>query len=210
MATVTDSSIQESTTEYEVNVDIETSSPATSVLVTEIDSSVVPSSTDKEESSTETPSEGTVVPTDAITVLPADAEIGSSTEGPIDEIIETTDSQSESTVTDTPDTPIEISTSSDLGQTDESTSVTLDISDTTDASIGDNVGQCTRDGVSYTDGEAVPTTSLCHDGCRCYNSVVECDHPACPPKPPVFLRCEAIQQDDKCCPSYDCGKFLCV
>ena len=65
---------------------------------------------------------------------------------------------------------------------------------------------CSKNGVRYENGEAVPSTTPCEHSCVCSGSVVNCQIRACPPAPPAFLRCSPIQNGDQCCPSYDCGE----
>ncbi|KAK7018114.1 hypothetical protein SK128_026314 [Halocaridina rubra] len=65
-------------------------------------------------------------------------------------------------------------------------------------------GSCMYNDTTYGNEENIPSSSPCHESCFCRNSIISCTLKACPPSPPSFLRCEAVEDPDQCCPSYNC------
>ncbi|KAF2362773.1 VWFC domain [Trinorchestia longiramus] len=65
-------------------------------------------------------------------------------------------------------------------------------------------GDCMMNGVTFFDGEVVPTSSACEESCTCRDSVVVCKFKSCSPPPPSFLRCTPAEISGECCPRYDC------
>ena len=60
----------------------------------------------------------------------------------------------------------------------------------------------------YEPGSPVADVSPCQESCLCVNGSVDCVMRSCPPAPPSFLRCLPVITPDKCCPSYNCRKFI--
>jgi len=68
-------------------------------------------------------------------------------------------------------------------------------------------GTCMKSGVSYQNGESVPTEE-CQDSCTCDNGEIHCQTQSCPPAPPAFLKCARVDESGSCCPSFNCRKYL--
>ncbi|RZF37853.1 hypothetical protein LSTR_LSTR017345 [Laodelphax striatellus] len=66
-------------------------------------------------------------------------------------------------------------------------------------------GSCLVDGVTYSDGADIPTTSPCHTECKCHSSIIKCKLMECPPPPSYLTNCIPVPQgEDSCCPVYSC------
>ncbi|XP_039292177.1 titin homolog [Nilaparvata lugens] len=66
-------------------------------------------------------------------------------------------------------------------------------------------GSCLVDGVTYSDGAKIPTSSPCHTECKCYSSIIKCQMIECPPPPSYLTNCIPVPQgEDSCCPVYSC------
>lgn len=131
-----------------------------------------------------------------------DVPVESGTDSPVDEVTEGLELVTETSIDDSSDLSAD-------GVTEvESEGITTETSDleaTTMMQLEE--GSCLKNKVVYANQTNVPQSSPCQEFCMCDDGEVKCELLACPPSPPSFLRCTPIEQNDQCCPSYDCRKF---
>ncbi|XP_066972792.1 LOW QUALITY PROTEIN: serine-rich adhesin for platelets-like [Macrobrachium rosenbergii] len=65
-------------------------------------------------------------------------------------------------------------------------------------------GSCMFNNSTYANGENIPPRTPCQESCTCHNSIIACTLKPCPSPPPSFLRCEAVEDPEQCCPTYNC------
>ncbi|XP_068241038.1 serine-rich adhesin for platelets-like [Palaemon carinicauda] len=65
-------------------------------------------------------------------------------------------------------------------------------------------GSCLVNNTTYANGEDIPTRTFCQESCTCHNSIISCTLKPCPSPPPVVFRCEAVENPEQCCPTYNC------